>query len=187
MSLFNRQIRLLLVLNTLVLTAVEMIGPIYALFVEEIGGGVLEAGFTAAFFALSGAATTVLTGKYLDRKKDKKLILAIGYALLGVGSLMFLLVNNIYLLFAVQVILGFAEAISLPAFDALFSHYIASRKEGMEWGSLEAGEYIAEFLGGVVGGIVAYLFGFKGVFILMGGICLMCSVYVYRLPRWILE
>ena len=49
----NKAIRVLLITNGIVLVAGAMLGPIYALFVKDIGGTLLDASFAGALFALS--------------------------------------------------------------------------------------------------------------------------------------
>ena len=49
--LFNKALRILLITNGLVLLTGAMLGPIYALFVENISGDLLDASLTGDFFA----------------------------------------------------------------------------------------------------------------------------------------
>ena len=52
MSFFNKALRVLLFTNGMVLVSGALIAPIYALFVAEIGGNLLDASLTAAVFAV---------------------------------------------------------------------------------------------------------------------------------------
>ena len=75
----NRAARILLGTNAMILLAGAMLGPIYALFVEDIGGDLLDASIAWAVFALAAGFTTLITGKYADKIKESELILVLGY------------------------------------------------------------------------------------------------------------
>ena len=45
----NKRVKVLLVTNSVILLSVAMLGPIYALFVDEIGGSLLDASVAAGF------------------------------------------------------------------------------------------------------------------------------------------
>ena len=87
---FNQALRLLLITNGLVLLAAAMLGPIYALFVEEIGGDLLEASLTGGIFALAAGITTLIAGRYTDKlKENNSLIVSLGYTVMGIGFFFF--------------------------------------------------------------------------------------------------
>lgn len=56
--LFNKPLKVLLGTNVLILVSGYMFIPIYAIFVEKIGGNLMDAGFAAGIFALSAAIVT---------------------------------------------------------------------------------------------------------------------------------
>ena len=70
----NKSLRILLITNGIVLIAGAMLGPIYALFVEKIGGSLLDASLTGGFFALAAGITTLLAGKFADKHKDELIV-----------------------------------------------------------------------------------------------------------------
>ncbi len=181
--LFNKALRVMLLTNGLVLIAVAMLGPIYALFVEEIGGSLLDASLTGGVFALAAGITTLIAGRYADNLKRPELIIVGGYILLGIGFFLYNFVTNIWWLFAVQALIGFAEASYSPAFDAVFSRHLTKKKEGREWGAWESMHYFTAAGGAAIGGLIAYSFGFQAVFILMALLCFASASYIWTLPR----
>ncbi len=183
---FNKALRILLFTNMMVLTAAAMLGPIYALFVEKVGGSLLDASISGGLFALAAGITTLISGRYADKLKEKKLIVVAGYSLMGSGFLLYLLVNAPWSLFLVQILIGFSEAIYSPAFDALFSKHICICKAGREWGSWEAMNYFSAAIGAVIGGFIVYSFGFNAAFIAMASLCFISAIYVYLLPKRVL-
>ncbi len=184
--LFNKALRILLVTNGLVLLAGAMLGPIYALFVEEIGGNLLDASLTGGFFALAAGITTLIAGKYADKSKRDEIIVAWGYIVMGIGFFLYTLVDSIWFLFGVQVVIGFAEAFYSPAFDALFSKHITKKKAGREWGAWESMNYFAVAVGSVIGGLIVTSFGFNTLFILMSLLCFVSAGYIFHLGKRVL-
>lgn len=183
---FNRALRILLATNGLILLSAAMLGPIYALFVTEIGGDLLDASLTGAIFALAAGITTFLSGKYSDHIKENELVVAFGYTVMGFGFLLYTLVTSIWFLFGVQVIIGFGEAIYAPAYDALYSKHLDGRKSGTQWGAWESMNYFATAVGAIIGGLIVSTWGFTPIFVLMASFCFGSSLYIYFLPRKLL-
>lgn len=181
--LFNKALRILLITNGLILLSGAMFGPIYALFVEEIGGDLLSAGLTGGIFALAAGLTTLVAGRYADKFKRDEYIVAGGYALLGIGFLLYTAVHSLLFLFAVQILIGFAEAMYSPAFDALYSRHITKKKAGREWGAWESMNYFSAALGAALGGVVASFLGFSALFVMMASLCFISVFIILRVPK----
>ena len=164
-QLFNKAIKILLVTNGFILIAGAMLGPIYALFVEKIGGDLLDASYAFGVFALAAGITTFISGRYADRIKENELIVVLGYGIMGIGFLGYTLVNSIWSLLVIQIIIGLGEAIYVPVFDALYSKHLDSQKSGRVWGAWEAINYFATAFGAVAGGFLVTFFGFNTMFI----------------------
>lgn len=181
--IFNRALRILLITNGLVLIAGAMLGPIYALFVEKIGGNLLEASMTGGIFALAAGITTLIAGRYADKIKHKEAIVVIGYFVMGIGFLLYTIINSIWFLFFVQILIGTAEAVYSPVFDALYSKHLTRKKSGREWGAYEALQYFAIAIGAVLGGIIVTTLGFNAIFLTMAALCFISALYIHLLPK----
>lgn len=184
--LFNKQIRILLATNGLILISGAMLGPIYALFVEKIGGDLLDASYAFGAYALAAGITTLISGKYADKLKENELIVVAGYIIMALAFFGYTLVNSIWSLLLVQVIIGLGEAIYSPAFDAVYSKHLDGHKSGREWGAWESINYFTTALGAVAGGFLVTFFGFNAMFVTMGFLSLFSAVYIFRLPRRLL-
>lgn len=185
--LFNRALRILLITNGMILLAVAMLGPIYALYVEKVGGSLLDASFAGGIFALFAGTTVLLTGKYADKLPQKKVLVVAGYAIMGYGFLLYTIVDSILFLLLVQAIIGFGEALYNPSFDALYSEHLDDGKSATEWGTWEAMNYYVTAIGAFLGGILVVNFGFTPLFIIMASLCFFSAVYVYRLHKRVLN
>ncbi len=177
---------ILLVTNSLILVSRAMIGPIYALFVKEIGGSLLDASYAFGIFALVAGIVTLLSGKYTDKIKENELIIVFGYITVAIGFFGYLFVNSFLSLLIIQVIIGFGEAVYAPAFDAIYSKHLDRDKMGEGWGLWEALNYFTAAFGAVGGGILVTFFGFNIIFIIMGTLCLGSALYILFLPRIVL-
>ncbi|MFC1638980.1 MFS transporter [Patescibacteria group bacterium] len=182
----RRAMRVLLGTNALILLAGAMLAPIYALFVEEVGGDLLDASLTGAAFALAAGIAALFAGRIADRVKEAELIVAAGYVIIGACFLALTQVRGIYGLLVVQVVIGLAEATYSPSFDALFSKHLDRRRAGAAWGTWEAMAYFMTAAGALVGGFVASFWGFNALFVLMAALSFASGVYIYFLPRKIL-
>ena len=163
-----------------------MLGPIYALFVEKVGGDLMDASIAGSIFALVAGLTSLVSGKYSDKVKENELIVVLGYSIMGLGFLLYFWVNTIIFLFIVQAIIGFGEAIYSPAFDAVYSRHLDGHKSGTQWGAWESMNYFTTAIGAIVGGGLVTLFGFQILFVIMAMLCFSSALYIYHLQRKVL-
>ncbi len=185
-KLFNKALKILLTTNSLILLAGAMLGPIYALFVKEIGGDLLDASFASSLFALAAGVTVFILGRYSDKVKEQELIVVAGYALMGLGFLFYIFADSVIHIFLIQILIGLGEATYSPSFDALYSKHLNRKKAGSQWGAWEATNYFSIALGAILGGLVVTMFGFTVLFVIMGVACLTSALYIYLLPRKVL-
>lgn len=183
---FNKALRILLFTNGLILIASAMFGPIAAIFVEKIGGNLLDASFAGAVYALAAGITVFLSGKYSDRIRQQELVVVIGYLIMGVGFFLYTQVQNIFSLLAVQALIGFGEALYSPSFDAVYSKHLTDHKEGTQWGAWESLNYFTATFGAVVGGAIVTTLGFNALFLSMSVLGFASALYIFKLPRNVL-
>jgi predicted MFS family arabinose efflux permease len=177
---------ILLVTNAMVLVGNAMIGPIYAIFVERIGGGLLDASGAFALYSLSASITAMIVGRVTDRAKEDELVVVLGYAVMAVSFVGYVFVSQMWQFFLVQIIAGIGHAIQAPSFDAVYSKHIGKGHSGTVWGAWEGMNYMTMSLGAIIGGFVASQFGFDAMFLLMTVLVLFSALYVYFLPRKVL-
>ncbi len=183
---FNHAIKILLVTNALILVSGAMLGPIYALFIQRIGGDLLDASLAFGFFSFVAGLTTLWAGRFADKIRDSELIVVFGYAVIGLGFFGYVFVDSLLGLLIVQAIIGFGEAVYSPAFDSLYSKHLMKLKGGSVWGAWESINYFTLALGAVSGGLLVTLFGFNTMFVVMSLMSFASAIYIYFLPRKVL-
>ncbi|HSE29212.1 MAG TPA: MFS transporter [Candidatus Saccharimonadales bacterium] len=177
MSKIGKRLGLVLITNVLVLVAAGMLAPIYAVYVEKVGGDILDVGIAAALFALAAGLTSLLAGKYSDKIRHKQILVAICYFLTGVGFLGYIFVQNIWQLFTLQAFIGLVQAGYEPAFDGMYTKYLGNAEQASsKWGLWEAGNYFSIAGGAFLGALIVTWFGFNWLFVGMAALCFISAL-----------
>ena len=163
----QRELKILLLASALSMLAGGLFGPIYAVFVEEIGGDLLTAGAAYAAFAIAAGILVFFISRWEDHVKHQEKLVVIGYFLSSIGFLGYLLIKTPLHLFIVQIILGIGEAVGIPAYDGLYSKHLDKGKFVSEWGLWESMYYIVLGISALIGGFLANIYGFKLLFTIM--------------------
>jgi MFS family permease len=150
---------MLLITDSFYILAGALIGPIYALFVEKVGGDLLDASGAFAIFMITAAVVIFLLAFWEDRSKHQKKFVIAGYGIGVLGYLGYLFVNSTMSLFIVQAILGLSLALKDPAYDALYSD--SKKHLALSWGAWEALNYLMLGVGALIGGLIAQELGFS--------------------------
>lgn len=163
----KKKLRILLLADSLFMLAGGLFGPIYAIFVEGIGGDILTAGSAYAAFSVASGLLMLIISKMEDRFKNKEKLIVVGYIMSCTGFLGYMFIRNPIDLFIVQIIFGFGEAINIPAFDGVYSKSLEKGKYISGWGLWESMNYVIEGTAALFGGAIALIFGFGTLFSIM--------------------
>jgi len=168
----NPVIRFLIVSDTMLIGAAGLIGPIFALFVEDfiIGGDEAVAGIAAGVYLFSRSLLQIPVAHFLDKirgEKDDFWCMFIFSVLMAIIPLLYLIIETPFQLYAVQFILGFFSAFTYPAYMAIFTRHIDKDKEGTEWGVYFTLTDIASALLAVIGGYLAVSLGFPALIVVV--------------------
>ncbi len=144
-----------------------IIVPIYAVFVQKIGGDILEAsGAVATFYVVCGL-TTLFVHRLKWSQKNRVKLMTWGWFLWVVGIATYFLISNIATLFLAQVLTALGNAVADPAFDAELEDNTTEETASYEWGQFEALKDIFQGVAAFIGGIVAGVFGFRTLIMIM--------------------
>ena len=182
----NRARRILLFANAIANGSTALLGPIYAIYVEKIGGGILEVAGSYTVYCLAYGILMLVFGRWEDKFKETEYFLAAGVIISAIGFAGYLTASNILHLVIIQGILGVAFALMTPAQDALYTKHLDRGKFGTEWGTWEAVFWITEGVGAFLGGMIANFVGFQALFMVMMSISFLTGLYILFLPRKIL-
>jgi hypothetical protein len=141
--------------------------PIYAVFVQKIGGDILEASGAIAIFLIVNGLATFVIHRMSWSQKHRRVLMVWGWLLWVVGIGSYFAVSSTATLFMTQVLVALGNAIADPAFDAELDDNIDTRLKSYEWGVFGAVQDILNGVAAIIGGIIATVFGFKVLILCM--------------------
>ena len=159
-------IRILLLTALLANFADGLYTPVYAAYVEEVGGGVLDAGLSWSVNLIVFGVLAVVLSRVQARSRRKVWYLIVGYLLSALSSALFAVIRVPGMLYVVQFIRGLSWAMVGPVWDAFFTLYVDRGRATVEWGYYEGGWSIAMGVGSAVGGILLTVSSFQALFFL---------------------
>jgi len=162
----RKAIKILIVSSIFYNIAAGLLGPIWAIYVGTIGGGILDAGSAYAVYTLFVGVLMLLLGKVEDRM-NRRIMFVFGRFLNFIGITGYLFVTNMIELFIVQGVLGAALAIINPTFTTIYSKSLDKGRESSEWAYWEGSVNIMYALAAFSGSLIASLYGFRILFALM--------------------
>lgn len=163
----KNELKILLMISALLLAAAGLLGPIYAVYVQEIGGDLLTAGTSYAVFAISAGLLTFLFGRWEDRVDHQEKFIIAHYLLAAIGYFGYIVAKTPTHLFIIQAVFGIGMAMGAPAYDGVYSRYMDKGKYASQWGTWEAMHWIVTAIAAALGGLLANLYGFKVLFMIM--------------------
>ena len=166
MKTMKKRLKLLLMLDTFFIVAAGMLGPVYAIYIEQIGGNILDIGYSWALFSIFAGVLTLAMGKIEEHSNKVKMAL-LGYIIKVHCFLAYIFIVHPYQLFILQIILGISAAITMPAYDSLFSRALDKGKETFQWGLWESSYNISSAVAALVGSFIVYYISFNALFIIM--------------------
>ena len=178
----NKRLRNLLFGSYLWFFGAGLLGPLYAIFAEQIGGDILDLTGAYALYLILAGMLSIYVGRISDHHSKKYLMIS-GYALNTIATFGYLLVDSSQRLFIVQGMFGVAMALAFPTWDSLFTMNLDKRYLGREWGLSEGGPYIVSGLAVLLGGQVLSHFGFMFLFIAMGTAQVLATIVQMRTLR----
>lgn len=173
----NRNIKILLYGGNIWYLGEGMLGPLFAVFTERVGGDVLDITWAWALYLIVAGLLYIVVGKISDKYNNTEKIMVMGYALNAIFTFGYLFVSVPWHLFVVQAGLGVAAAMATPTWDTLYAKHENRKHGGFQWG-LAGGE--AQIITGVaiiIGGYIISFASFTVLFLTMGIIQVIATIY----------
>ncbi len=187
---FNPVIRFLVISDTILIGAAGLLGPIFALFIEDfiIGGNESVAGLAAGIFLLSKSVLQIPIAHYIDKirgEKDDFWLMFICSVAMSLVPLAYLFIETPMQLYLVQFVLGVLASFTFPTFMAIFTRHIDKSKEGTEWGVYFTLTDLTSAVLAVTGGFLASTQGFPTLIIVVVILSLIGALMLWPIKPYI--
>lgn len=186
----NPVIRFLIISDTVVIGAAGLLGPIFAIFVNDfiVGGNEAVAGIAAAIFLFTKSIFQIPVAHLIDKikgEKDDFWFMFIFSCCAALVPLFYLFIDTPIQLYVVQFFLGLFTAFTFPTYMALFTRHIDKKKEGTEWGVYFTLVDLTSAAFAAVGGYVAVTEGFSKLIITVVILSLVGSLLLYPIRPYL--
>lgn len=169
--------------DVLVISGFGLMMPLFAIFVtRQIEGGTATVvGFAVAIYWIVKSLFQFPIANFLDKNKGEKddfYAMLAGYGVLTLVPFLYLFANQPYHIYFLQGLMGFGDALGVPAYLAIFSRHIKKFHEGAEWTARSVPVGLASAGAGALGGIMVDKFGFEIIFILAGSLAFLATISI---------
>jgi len=172
----HKNIKLLLTCSILIHGGVNLLAPIYALFIKEIGGTLLLASATIGFYAILKGVLYFLLKRLDETRFSRKFMIVGGYLIFAVSYVLYMNASSPIHVFGIQALLALAEVIINPSWSAVIATSLTKGQERNIYSDFYGYRSIFEGLAAIGGGFLAMHLGFNALFGLMAGFALMASI-----------
>ncbi len=171
-----RNIKILLTCSILIHGGINLLAPIYAIFIKNVGGTLMDASVTIGFYAILKGVLYFIFRNLKESKFSRKLMIAFGYFIFFIGYIFYLLATNIQHILIIQGLLALGEVVINPSWSAVIANALTKGKERSIYSDFYGYRSIFEGGAAILGGILATHLGFNVLFGLMASFALMASL-----------
>lgn len=176
----NKPERILLFGSSLWIFADGLLGPLFSIFSQRVGGNIFDLTWAWATYLGVTGAFVIIVGKWSDHISKEKLLVA-GYALTSVFTFCYVFVHSPIQLLLVQAGLGIALGLCNPTWFALYDTHMNPRGHGYAWGLEDGLNKIILAIAILLGGVIVSRFSFQTLFMIMGFLQLFATGYIAQI------
>jgi MFS family permease len=168
----NKVIKLLVISDFALYFSLGLFSPLFAVFVlERVDGSTLQVvGVATAMYWIARVLTAVPISKFMDRikgERDEFFIMIFGVLLLSLIPLMYIGATVAWQIYLIQLILGSAGSMAVPAWRILFTNHLDQGATGYEWGIEDVSLGISIALSAYIGAFIADYYGFNTLIVIV--------------------
>jgi len=177
-------LKILLYSNYLNIFGYSLFGPLYSIFVLEVGGSAFHAGASWGLYMLIAGLLMFYFSKIADQSKtSRKNMIIAAYFILAFGALAFTLIKNPIHIYLVQIINAIGVGLLDPAWKAMYAGMEDKGEEAQEWAWFDGGDKIIIAIAAFLGGIFVTYFSFKYLFVFVFLIQLIAALISIKILR----
>ncbi|RYW94345.1 MFS transporter [Legionella pneumophila] len=178
--MFSKKERTLLFANNLWYLSEGMLGPLFGIFCERFNSSPLDISWVWSLYLISVGIVVIGLGYISDFIHKEKLLVA-GYALQTIFTFCYIFITSKKQLALLQIGLRISGGLSTTTWYALYARYEDKTHEGLTWGLANGLSSIYTGIALLCGGLIIAKTSFDVLFIIMGCIQFLATIYVSKL------
>jgi MFS family permease len=187
----GRLVKFFVISDFFLLAGWGFIDPVFSVFIVQkiVGAGLITVGIAAAIYWIVKSVLQIPIAKYLDKtpgEKDDFVALVGGLLLAGISAMAFSWVHTVGELYLVQAVHAVAFAFYSASWPAIFSRHLDKDRFSFDWSLDSVTVGVASGITGLLGGIVAEVWGYPSVFLSAGVLCFIAAFVLIAAPDLIL-
>lgn len=160
-----------------------MITPLYGIFVNKIGGSIIDAGLGFAIFSILTGVITIVSAKIKWFNDNLGLVVFLGFLIASIGDLSYVLVSSPIGLFCVQATNGISVGLLNPAWETLYTQNTDEGEEHSAWSLWGGGASISTGIASLIGAVITTWIGFKAMFVTTALVNSVAVCYAYLIYK----
>lgn len=141
--------------------------PIYAIFVQHIGGDILDVGWAMGIFLITEGVFTVIMHHARWNVRARLILMILGWIIWLAGIVFYFFISNIWTLFIAQVLTAIGNAVADPVFDQELAEHTDMGIKEYEWGIWEGSKSFIDGVAAIFGAFVVAILGFRALIVVM--------------------
>lgn len=179
----NKSLKLLLAINSIFVLAGNLLGPLYAVYIEGLGGSIAVVSGTWSVMLLTTTLVNFILIRYGDKIKEHEYLLIFGFIFRAIAWIGFVYAPSITAIILLQIVIGAGEAVGSTGFDAIMAEHLDKSSHIRDYAVWKTISNVLAAMATLIGGFVVTSYGFTPMFVFMGIVALSCAIFTYLLPR----
>ena len=171
----HKNIKILLSASILIHSGTNLLAPVFAIYVKDIGGTMVDAGIAVGIYAILKGALYFIFNKVSKDKISHKVMISGGYFIMCFGYVLYLFAYLPFHIYFIQAVLSIGETVITPSWSSIIAVSLEKGKERHIYSHFYGYRSFFEGLAAIAGGLFAVEFGFNMVFFVMAVLALTSS------------
>lgn len=178
----NTALQILFICNGVFMLGASLLGPLYAVYVQHLGTGIITITNSWAVFLISTTVCLIIVSRVGDKTSKKDLLMA-GFLIRAFVWTSYIFIHSVPQLLLIQAILGLGEALGTPAFGSLFAEHLDKNIHVREYADWNVVANCVTAAGTIAGGYIASLYGFQYLFVTMSSLAVLSFIIMFFHPH----
>lgn len=170
-----RNIKVILSASIFLHIGINLFAPLYAVFVQKIGGTLADAGVAMGIYALLQGVLFLIFRRLPQHKFSHRSMIFSGYFVYALSYVFYIFASAPVHIFMIQALLAVGEVIIAPAFSAVIATSLAKGEERKNYSDFYGYRSIFQGVSAMAGGFFVLKFGFDTTFALMAAVALVAA------------